>query len=161
MTGLAIFSVVAIANLTVMFVTRICYGMARDGYLPSVLANVSVTGTPRMALYATAIGGALLASTGGYERLIAIGAPTGILINGAVDLAAIRLRYCEPDLPRPFKMPLFPLPALIGLLINGALLIALSYEDPFNSLAGIGFVAVIGAVYKAKHWLVPGRLAVD
>lgn len=160
MTGLAIFSVVAIANLTVMFVTRICYGMARDGYLPQILASVSVTGTPRMALYATAIGGALLASTGGYERLIAIGAPTGILINGAVDLAAIRLRYREPDLPRPFKMPLFPLPALIGLLINGALLIALSYEDPVNSLAGIAFVAVIGAAYRAKHWLAPKRLAV-
>ena len=158
MTGLAIFSVIAIANLTVMFVTRICHGMARDGYLPKILANVSVAGTPRMALYATTIGGALLASTGGYERLIAIGAPTGILINAAVDLAAIRLRYREPDLHRPFKMPLFPLPALIGLLINAALLIALSYEDPFNSLAGIAFVVVIGSVYKVMQWFRSRRL---
>lgn len=161
MTGLAIFSVVAIANLTVMFVTRICYGMARDGYLPKILAKVSVTGTPRMALYATAIGGALLASTGGYERLIAIGAPTGILINGVVDLAAIRLRYREPDLPRPFKMPLFPLPALFGLLINGSLLVALSYEDPFNSLAAIAFVAMIGVAYKVKHWFRPSGFALE
>lgn len=152
MTGLAIFSVVAITNLTVMFVTRICYGMARDGYLPQILAKVSVSGTPRTALYATTIGGALLASTGGYDRLIAIGAPTGILINGAVDIAAIRMRYREPDLPRPFKMPMFPLPAMVGFLINGSLLIALSYEDPFNSLAAIAFVAAIGVVYKAANW---------
>ena len=161
MTGLAIFSVVAIANLTVMFVTRICYGMARDGYLPQILAKVSGTGTPRIALYATALGGALLASTGGYERLIAIGAPTGILINGAVDLAAVRLRYREPDLPRPFKMPLFPLPALAGFLINGSLLVALTYEDPFNSLAAIAFVAVIGVAYKAKQWLRPSGSALE
>ena len=152
MTGLAIFSVVAITNLTVMFVTRICYGMARDGYLPKILAKVSVSGTPRIALYATTLGGALLASTAGYDRLIAIGAPTGILINGAVDLAAICLRYREPDLPRPFKMPLFPLPAMVGFLINSSLLIALSYEDPLNSLAATVFVAAIGVIYKASNW---------
>ena len=151
MTGLAIFSVVAITNLTVMFVTRICFGMARDGYLPARLATVSQLGTPRMALYATVIGGALLASIGGYERLVAIGAPTGIVINGVVDLAAIVLRYREPDLARPFKMPLFPLPALLGLLINGGLLAALVHEDPANSLAGVGFVAAIGLAYAAKQ----------
>ena len=160
MTGLAIFSVVAISNLTVMFVTRICYGMARDGYMPKILAKVSVTGTPRIALYATAVGGALLASTGGYERLIAIGATTGIVINGAVDLAAIRMRYREPDLARPFKMPLFPLPALLGFLINGVLLAALFYEDPGNSLAGLGFVAMIGIAYKAKQKFKPSELAI-
>ena len=55
-------------------------------------------------------------------------------------------------------MPLFPLPALLGFLINIALLVALFYEDPANSVAGLGFVVIIGIVYKAKQWFRPSEV---
>jgi APA family basic amino acid/polyamine antiporter len=61
------------------------------------------------------------------------------------DLAAIRMRMAEPDLPRPFRMPLFPLPALIGLSVNLLLLGAVIYEDPLHSMIGIGALIIIGA----------------
>jgi APA family basic amino acid/polyamine antiporter len=147
-TLLAIFSVVAICNLQVMTSTRIGFAMARNGVLPSMLTRVSASGTPRIALLCTTLGAAVLASTGGYERLIAIGAPFLIVVPAVVDLAAIWLRRREPDLERPFRMPLFPLPAVIGFTINALLAAAIFYEDPLDSSIGVGLVLIIGIATK-------------
>jgi len=45
-----------------------------------------------------------------------------MLIFLAMAFASIRLRRAEPQLPRPWKMPLFPLPALLSMAINAALI---------------------------------------
>jgi APA family basic amino acid/polyamine antiporter len=150
LTGLAIFSVVAICNLQIMFVSRIAFAMARNGILPSLLTRVSVSGTPRMALLCTTAAAALLASTGGYEQLIAIGAPFTLGVPAVTDIAAIALRLREPNLERPFRMPLFPLPALIGFSVNAVLVAAIFYEDPFHSSLGVGLVLVIGVAAKVR-----------
>lgn len=147
MTALAIVSVAAIANLVLMLISRIGFGMARDGVLPSQLARVAKGGTPRAALTVAAVIGALLAVTGTYEKLIAVSVPLTVATVGAVDLAAIVLRRREPGLERPFKMPLFPLPALIGLLLNTLLLAAMMFDDPVHTGAGIGAAVLLGVGY--------------
>jgi APA family basic amino acid/polyamine antiporter len=147
MTALAIISVAAIANLVLMLISRIGFGMARDGVLPSQLARVAKGGTPRAALTVAAVVGGVLAATGTYEKLIAVSVPLTVAIVGAVDLAAIVTRRREPDLERPFKMPLFPLPAVIGLLLNALLLAAMLVDDPFHTSAGIGAAIVLGIGY--------------
>jgi APA family basic amino acid/polyamine antiporter len=149
-TVLAIVSVVAIANLFLMFLSRIGFAMARDGALPAVFAGVSSSGTPRVSLAVTAAAAALLTITGGYEQLIAMAVPVTAIVVASMDLAAIRMRYREPELARPFRMPLFPLPAVLGLLVNAALIAAVFYEDPIHSSLGLALVAVIGVVYKIK-----------
>jgi len=149
-TLLALLSVTAIANLTVMQFTRTVYSVARDGALPVALTRVSANGTPRLALTVTAITGLVFAVAGGYEALLAMTAPVTILINLVVDFASIRLRRREPALDRPFRMPLYPLPPVLAAIINTALLAAMVWEDPLNS--SIGFVALlaIGAVYLIR-----------
>ena len=149
-TIFALVSVAAITNLTVMCCTRIVFGMARNGALPSPLANVGKSGTPQIALAATVLGGAACASTGVYMTLVAIGAVFAILVAIGVDLAALRLRRTEPDLARPYRMPLFPLPALAGLAINSLLLLALVREDPLHTLTAVGLSAAVGAVYFVR-----------
>jgi hypothetical protein len=44
-------------------------------------------------------------------------------------------------------MPLFPLPAVIGLLLNALLLAAMLVDDPFHTSAGIGAAIVLGIGY--------------
>ena len=44
-------------------------------------------------------------------------------------LAVIRLRRTEPQLPRPWKMPLFPLPALVSVALNVILLALFLVSD--------------------------------
>jgi len=82
-------------------------------------------------------------------------APVSMLINLVVDLAAIRLRLREPSLPRPFRMPLYPMPALVAGAINAALLAAVFWEDPLNSSIGFAALLTIGAVYLVRGRLVP------
>lgn len=154
-TAFAMISVAAIANLVVMSVARIAFGMARSGILPRVLAQVAPSGTPRAALLASVAIAAALASTGAYMSLMAIGATFAILVNIAVDLAALGLRRAEPNLPRPYRMPLFPLPPLAGIAINLVILIALVHEDPANTLVGIVAPLVAALAYLALHRLRP------
>jgi APA family basic amino acid/polyamine antiporter len=150
-TLLAIFSVVAICNLFVMSASRISFAMARNHVLPELFAQVSRSGTPRVSLLFTAGTAALLASSGGYERLIAIGAPFTIGITTVCNLAAIRMRFAEPELARPFKMPLFPLPAVFAFCVNTALVGAIFYEDPFDSSLGVVLVIAIGIAAKVRR----------
>lgn len=158
-TVLAVFSVVAICNLQVMAATRIGFAMARNGVLPAALTRVSRSGTPTLSLLCTAGIAALLASSGGYERLIAIGAPFTIGVLGLCNLLAIRMRWKEPNLPRPFRMPLFPLPAVIGLLVDASLVAAVFYEDPFDSSLGLGLVIAIGIATRIHMRLAVRRAA--
>ncbi len=158
-TVLAIFSVMAICNLQVMAGSRIAYAMARNGVLPSVLTRVSRSGSPHIALAWTAGVAALLASSGGYERLIAIGAPLPLGIAATCNILAIRMRFKEPRLQRPFRMPLFPLPAMIGFTANALLVGAMVYEDPFDSSIGVALVLAIGIGAKVRSSLRVARTA--
>jgi APA family basic amino acid/polyamine antiporter len=153
-TVLALISVVAIANLTMMLYTRTVFAVARDGALPGPLARVAPGGTPRLALAVTVLTALGFAVAGGYDTLLAISAPPWMLMNILVDLSALRLRQTEPDLPRPFRMPLYPLPALIGVAMNTLLMAAMVYEDPKDSLIGLVGLAAIGAIYLLQARMV-------
>ena len=154
---LALISVAAIANLFPMYLSRIGFAMARNGVLPAFLARVSASGSPRVALVVTTALAALLAASGSYEQLIAIGVPLSISVDISVNAAAIAMRLREPALTRPFRMPLFPLPAIVGLILNGLLLATVVYENPSHSLLGLTTVAIIGLVYQARSVLLRRR----
>jgi amino acid transporter len=51
-----------------------------------------------------------------------------------VCLAAIALRYREPDLVRPWRMPLFPWIAIAAALSQGALIVLVMWDDPKSGL---------------------------
>lgn len=146
-TLVSLVSLAAIANLYVMFSSRIGFAMARDGVLPKLLARTSISGTPRLAMIAGSLIAGAAAVSGTYLELVAVVVPLTAAIMASLDLAAIVMRRKEPDLPRPFKMPLFPLPSLLGILLNLALLTAMTIDDPWHSLIGIVAAAALGAVY--------------
>jgi len=87
------------------------------------------------------------AATGTYETVVAMNIAIGLVIVIAVNLSAIRLRRSEPDLARPFRIPWYPLPPLLAIALNAALLAALIYEDPRHSLAGLVALGCIAVVY--------------
>jgi APA family basic amino acid/polyamine antiporter len=154
----ALVSLFSLANVFLMFLSRLAYAMARRAALPARVAQVSASGTPRVALAMTALICASLAATGSYEQLLAMGTSLTILIDASVNASAIRMRLREPALARPFRMPLFPAPAILGLVVNTALLAAVIYEDPVNSSLGIGAIALLAALYKAGAFVARKRL---
>jgi len=134
-TGLAMIAVATIANTQIMSHTRSTFALARYGMFPPKLGKVSASGAPRWSLLV------VLASTSAiilaadlikgplYEILLNLYAPMVMLAFFLLAVGVIRLRMTEPDLVRPWKMPLFPLPALVSGALNLALLVFFLLSD--------------------------------
>lgn len=145
----ALFSVAAVGNVGVMQQSRTVFAMARNGQLPSFLSRVARNGAPIGALASIVIIGAALASTGVYETLISVTAPIFAGVNILVAIAAIRLRMTAPSLSRPWRMPLFPLPSIVSILINGALFAFLVYSDFAHTRWSVLFILAAAPLYWA------------
>lgn len=134
-TLLSMLCVATIANLQVMEHVRNTYAMAREGRLPPALATVSKSGTPRAALLVVVAATSLVILSAEfikgelYEVLLNLYAPNIMLIFLLLSYGAMRLRRTEPDLPRPYKMPLYPLPAILTIAANAALLVLFVVSD--------------------------------
>lgn len=152
-TALAILCVATLANIQIMELTRTNFAMARAGRLPPALAMVSKTGTPRMALLTgcIAIAAIILAadSVKGplYEILLDLYAPFVMIILLTFSIAVIWLRHKEPGLRRPWRMPLYPFPAILSLLLNIALLTAFLVSDWKTGLCSALLLAAAWPLY--------------
>jgi amino acid transporter len=92
-------------NALVMSYSRLPLAMAEDGMLPKVFGKLHPkTRAPWVAILACAAGWALCLGLG-FERLVTI----DILIYGTslmLEFVALAvLRFTQPDLPRPFRVP--------------------------------------------------------
>lgn len=129
-TALGVFSTAAIVNLQFMVAPRITWRMARDGLLPAPLGAVAANGAPWIGVLLMSAGCLALAATGSYEQLVRIYAPWSIGSIFMICLSAVRLRYTEPDLPRPYRMPFFPWVGIAGAALQGALIALVVADDP-------------------------------
>ncbi|MFW2852841.1 APC family permease [Sphingomonas sp. TX0543] len=141
-TALSLISVVAIANLTTMLPARILLAMARARSAPAVFGRIGSNGSPYAATLAVGLVAGVLASSGAYIALNAMYAPLAILTTIAVMLAAWRLRRTEPTLPRPVRMPGHPVPVVVALTVNIAMLVAFVATSPLEALGSVGLVAL-------------------
>ena len=151
LTLFGVLSVSAILNLAVMKSARISFALARAGHLPASLTSVAPGGTPRPALTVSSILAAVLAATGTYDTVVAMNVPITVALVVVVNAAAIRLRRKEPGLPRPFRIPMYPLPVIAAVALNLALLVALVVEDPVHSLGGFAVLGAVGVIYATIH----------
>ena len=138
-TALGLFSLAAITNLQIMGASRVSFRMAYDGLLPRRLTAVSKSGAPWASVAFTSAASLVFAATGSYESIVRIYAPWSIGAILMVCLSAIRLRYSEPGLRRPWRMPLFPWIALGAAAIQVSLIAVFVWDDP---LAGAGSAVV-------------------
>jgi amino acid transporter len=104
LAGAALVSAWSLFNGQLLSVSRVPYVMARDGWLPSVLARVSSRMIPTDSLLASCLIAAALAAFT-FENLIVL----DVLLYAAsviVELLAlIGLRWKDPDAMRPFRIP--------------------------------------------------------
>jgi len=103
--------------------TRIFYTMARDGLLPKALAKVHPT--LRTPWVNTIIVGILTAFAAGVFDINTLGDMTSVgtlAAFGIVCLTVIWLRQTHPELPRGFRVPLYPYLPALGILTCFALI---------------------------------------
>jgi APA family basic amino acid/polyamine antiporter len=106
--------------------TRIFYTMSRDGLLPSSLAVVHKRfKTPwinTIIVGATAVGAAGFLSLDTLSDLTNVGSLAAFAI---VCITVLYLRISHPEMPRPFRTPLFPLTPILGAIMCLFLLMSL------------------------------------
>lgn len=91
-------------NALTLTLTRLPYAMAEDGLLPRVLRRRTARGVPWVSVLLCALCWALALGLN-FERLISIDL---VLYGGALILefiALVALRFSEPSLERPFRVP--------------------------------------------------------
>ena len=154
----AVISIFSVTLVTLYGQTRILFAMGRDGMLPPVFAKVSPrSGTPVNNTVIVAIVVALLAAFVPLDYLIdvvSIGTLTAFVI---VSLGVIILRRREPDLPRAFKVPGYPVTPVLAIV---ACLYILSSLHWVTWVVFAGWVLVFLGfymVYGRKHSVV-GKL---
>ncbi|KAM4621381.1 cystine/glutamate transporter [Polymixia lowei] len=116
--------------------SRMFYVASREGHLPDVLSMIHVRKhTPLAAVIVLYPMTMLQLFVGDIYSLLNFMSFLRWLFIGVAVLGLIYLRYTQPELPRPFKVPLF-IPAVFCFTCFFMVFLSL-YSDPVNT--GIGF----------------------
>jgi APA family basic amino acid/polyamine antiporter len=130
---------------------RIYYAMARDGlFLPACARVHERWRTPHVAILLQGAGGVLLAATGTFAQLITLDVFSTFLFSALMVGALLRLRRAEPAMPRPYRVPLYPLVPLAFLALSLVLLAATVAAQPWLTL---GYLALLGLGVPLYAWL--------
>ena len=103
--------------------TRIFYTMARDGLLPAVFARVHAKF--RTPWVNTILVGLITAIAAAFFDINTLGDMTSVgtlAAFGIVCLAVVWLRRTHPSIPRGFKVPLYPVLPIVGIVACFALI---------------------------------------
>jgi APA family basic amino acid/polyamine antiporter len=133
--------------------TRIFYTMSHDGLLPSQLAAVHKKF--RTPWINTIIVGIAAAGAAGFMSLDALSDLTnvGTLAAFAIVCATVMyLRITHPDMPRPFKTPLFPIVPILGVVMCLFLLMSLMMVPQTRNFFLIYVAAGIAIYFVYGLW---------
>lgn len=156
-TGAALMSVIVVAaaltsaNATLITGARSVYAVGRDFPMLGFIGRWDArTGTPRAAIVTQGVLALGLVALGafardGFEVAVEYTAPVFWLFFLLVGIALFVLRHRDPDLPRPFRVPLYPVLPLLFCATSAYLL--------YSSLAYTGRGALVGVAVLAAGGL--------
>jgi len=152
----AIFSTITALNAVVIASSRVAFSMGREGQLLPSIGNLHHRyGTPFVAILFSAV--VMLASValptqsaGNMSSLFFL--LSFVIVNGAV----IKLRRERPDMNRPYTMPYYPVPPILGialnLLLTGVLIEYLWRTDQLALVLSAAWIALGVVAYYALNW---------
>jgi len=152
----AVFSTLTALNAVVIASSRVSFAMGREGQLLPRMGQLHHRfGTPLLAIVASGavmLGSVVLPteSAGNMSSLFFL--LSFVVVNGA----AIKLRRERPDMHRPYTMPYYPIPPLLGiaanLLLAGVLVVTLVRTDPLAIGLSVGWLVVGALAFElARH----------
>lgn len=152
---------------------RITAQMARHRQMPTRLGRLHRTyGTPWMVIGATAGAAAVLVCFRDMTSLVGMMAFGVMLATTIAHVSVIRLRFTEPDLPRPYRVPFnvpfrgrsLPIPAVLGAVLSALVWLSVVISHPAARAVGLTWLVVGFAgyvVYRRSRGLpVRGRVSV-
>jgi APA family basic amino acid/polyamine antiporter len=144
-TGAIVLLLASTLSVAVMTCGRVIAAMAWKGELPAAAGGLNRRGAPTVAIAAQIAASIGIVWITGLRSLLEY---VGVLVTLAVVLtmlSAMLLRHRRPDDPRPFRMPLYPLPPLVSIGLGGWLVASAAAEDWIPVAAAAGTLAAMVA----------------
>ncbi|NLV14716.1 APC family permease [Haloarcula argentinensis] len=149
----AVFSTLTALNAVVIASSRVAFSMGREGQLlPSIGQIHHRYGTPFVAILTSAIVmlGSVALPTQSAGNMSSLFFLLSFII---VNVAVIRLRRERPNMNRPYEMPFYPAPPIIGIVLNliltGVLIEFLLRTDPLALALSVAWIILGAVVYFA------------
>ena len=147
-SALILVSIFSALNGLVLTTPRMYYAMARDGLFFQRLATVHPKfGTPAFAIITLTVWSTLLAATGTFEQLLTYAVFTGWIFYALGTLAVFVFRRTEPNAPRPFRVPGYPVTPILFVLAAVLLVLNTIWTQPGRAAVGLGLVALGAPVF--------------
>jgi amino acid transporter len=125
--------------------SRVPYAAARDGNYFSALGAIHPRhGIPHRSLIALGLVATIFCFFS-FSQVIVLLVVIRILLQFLLQqIGVIWLRYKQPNLPRPFRIPLYPLPPLLAMA--GFIFILACRPNPYRELGAAFAIAAVGTV---------------
>ncbi len=151
-TFIGLFGLVASFHGIILAAGRATFEFGRVGFAPKKLGNVhSRFKTPANALVLNMVIGIIALLTGKSGEIITIACFGALNLYIISMVALFVLRKKEPDLERPFKVPLYPLSPVIALVIACIAFLAITIYNPWLALIYFAILLIAYIWFKLMH----------
>lgn len=128
--------------------SRVFHAMAQDGVFFKALGEVHPKyGTPANSILAISAWSAVLAMSGSFGILLTYVVFVGWLFYGLGGLAVMAFRRSDPEAPRPFKVPFYPVTPILFVASAAIIVLNTVIRDPIKGLIGLGGAALGIPIY--------------
>jgi APA family basic amino acid/polyamine antiporter len=141
-TGL-VFAMLLVSTVSAMTIAgpRVIQVIGEDLPALKVLGKTNKDGIPATAIFMQSAIALLFIFSSTFESVLVFAGFTLALNSFATVLGIFVLRWQQPDLPRPYRTFLYPLPPLIYLALTGWTLWFVLLNRPAEGLFGLGIIA--------------------
>lgn len=148
----AIVSIFSITLVVMYGQTRILYAMSRDGLLPKVFQRVNPkTQSPDLNTWIVAVFIAVLAAFVPLDTLVNLTSMGTLIAFAIVSLGVIILRRTQPDLPRGYRVPLYPVVPALSVAFCGYLIVGLPLDTWILFAVWAGAACVLYFGYSVRR----------
>jgi APA family basic amino acid/polyamine antiporter len=158
---IALFATINTVLIMLVSGSRILYGIARDKSLPSVFGTIhQKRKTPWVAIIVIGVLSTMFIFAGDISTVANISVFAIIMVFILVNFSLIWLRFKEPNVERPFKVPLnvkkFPILPALGIITP---ILGVVQFDSYIILMGVGVVASGVVFYFAYNKIIRQKSA--
>ena len=144
-------AVLLISTVSAMTIAgpRVLQVIGEDLPALGALAVTNDDGVPSRAIFLQSGVALVFILTSSFEAVLVFSGFTLAAMSFATVLGLLVLRWREPELERPYRVGLFPIPPLIYLGLTGWTLVFVLIEKPMEALASLGLMALGAGVFFA------------
>lgn len=151
LVGIGLFGLIASFHGLLLAGGRASYEMGKSKQLPAWIGTIHPRfNTPTNALIVNTLVGIIIVLTGATAEIITLSVFGALTLYILAMLSVIKLRNCEPELNRPFRVPGYPYTPYIALLLSVIALISLTWYNPQLAAGYFLLLALSFGIFKLQ-----------